>query len=400
MEQLGGIRACAEDLPYDPVCLNTVSSFGLISGLAIEATWRVRVGHIFALSGCSGVGKTTLLNSLFSTHPENLRLLVRTTGRAPRKGEVEGFDYKYLPRSGFLQKIFANDFVHVEEYEGDYFGIEARHIEDAIKSRSDSIIMAGSGAMTLRAVFGANVSVLFLHSGTRESLLDPGCLQMDSAENIELMRRLHAKAQQGVLTAPDGSQRSLERIIASRMEHNLLDLAFINGRIRSGEQILVLENLKDRMDGTVEQFGKWRERLSSRGAVPYTKSNGCFVLMPFRDELKPVYNDHIMPSVQACGLTCQRADQIFSTKPIMEDIVDAVRNARIVVADLTSANPNVFYETGICHAMGKDVVLITQDSEVPFDLRHVRQIRYRYTPPGMKIFEEELKATLRAILQT
>jgi guanylate kinase len=357
------------------------------------------MGHIFAICGCSGVGKTTFLNALFATGPTDLRLLVRTTGRAPRKGEREGVDYKYLDRDGFLQKIFANDFVHVEEYEGDYFGIEARYIEDTIRSRADGIIMAGAGAMTLRAVFGANVSILFLHTGTRESLLDPGCLRQDAPENIELKRRLQEKVNQGVLVIPNGSSRKSEQILANRMEHNLLDLAFINGRIRSGEQVLVLENLRDRVGETVAQFTKWRAKTSS-AVSPYTKTNSCFVLMPFSEEMKPVYQDHIARVVTDCGLSCQRADQIFSTKPIMDDIRDAVRNARIVIADLTSANPNVFYETGICHAMGKDVILLTQDTDVPFDLRHIRQIRYRYTPPGMKRFEEDLEATLKAILRT
>jgi hypothetical protein len=82
----------------------------------------------------------------------------------------------------------------------------------------------------------------------------------------------------------------------------------------------------------------------------------------------------------------------------MTDILDAVRTARIVIADLTHANPNVFYETGICHALGKDVILITQDSEVPFDLRHIRHIRYSYTPRGMAAFELALKETIKAVL--
>jgi len=56
----------------------------------------------------------------------------------------------------------------------------------------------------------------------------------------------------------------------------------------------------------------------------------------------------------------------------MDDIREAVVTARVIIADLTDHNPNVFYELGICHALGKDVILITQDSEVPSDVRHIQ----------------------------
>ena len=359
------------------------------------------MGHIYALCGCSGVGKTTFLNILFSTDPLNLQLIVRTTGRSKRRGEKEGFDYHFLSREGFLQKIFANDLIHVEQYNGDYFGIETRYAEDIINSKFDGIIMAGVyGATKLKAVFGANISIVYMYTGTRDSLLDPRCLRADSPEIIELKRRLSEKIQKGLLVPDDKSSDGIKKFIDNRMELNYLDLAFINGRMRSGEQVTVLENLRDRMDNTLEQFNELRRLTSGIGPLPYAKINSCFVLMPFKKELKPIYDDHISPVIQSLGLNSQKADQIFSTKPIMEDIIDAVKNARIVISDLTDANPNVFYETGICHAMGKDVILITQDEDVPFDLRHIRHIQYEYTPRGMKKFEKALKATIKRILMT
>jgi hypothetical protein len=81
----------------------------------------------------------------------------------------------------------------------------------------------------------------------------------------------------------------------------------------------------------------------------------------------------------------------------MEDVREAVISARYIVADLTDGNPNVFYELGICHALGKRVVLITQNQEVPFDVRHIRHLRYEFTPRGMRTFEAALRATLEAL---
>jgi hypothetical protein len=57
----------------------------------------------------------------------------------------------------------------------------------------------------------------------------------------------------------------------------------------------------------------------------------------------------------------------------------------------------VFYELGVCHAMGKNVILVTQKTDVPFDVRHIRHIRYEYTPRGMQAFEATLSETLRTL---
>lgn len=133
--------------------------------------------------------------------------------------------------------------------------------------------------------------------------------------------------------------------------------------------------------------------FSGRGFL--LDKNLCFVLMPFKDELRPVYEDHIKKVIEKEGMECQRADDIFRNTAIIEDIWEMLNKAKIVIADLTGKNPNVFYEVGIAHTIGKEVILITQNlDDVPFDLRHLRYIQYDYTPPGMKAFEKHLRNTL------
>ncbi|MFH0988553.1 MAG: hypothetical protein V1799_00885 [bacterium] len=123
-----------------------------------------------------------------------------------------------------------------------------------------------------------------------------------------------------------------------------------------------------------------------------------FVLMPFAKNLLPVYEDHVCVLVKQMGMTVGRADDIFTTESVMEDIWNAIRACRLVIADCTNRNPNVFYEIGIAHTLGKKVVLITQSLEdVPFDLRHIRCIVYEFTPRGMAEFEEKLHRTLERL---
>lgn len=128
-------------------------------------------------------------------------------------------------------------------------------------------------------------------------------------------------------------------------------------------------------------------------------SSDVFVLMPFREELEPVYKDHIRDVCTRLGLTVARADDIFGIDSVVSDIWDAINGSRTVIADCTTRNPNVFYELGITHTLGKPAILITQSQEdVPFDLKHMRYVRYDLTPRGMKAFEKTLSSTLTETL--
>lgn len=126
----------------------------------------------------------------------------------------------------------------------------------------------------------------------------------------------------------------------------------------------------------------------------------CFVLMPFKPtDLQVIYQDHVKPTLENHKLRVQRSDDIYTTGAIIDDIWSGINRAKVIIADLTGRNPNVFYEIGICHTLGKQVVLLTQSIEdVPFDLRHLRVIVYEYTPRGMKYLEQQLAKVVRSVL--
>jgi hypothetical protein len=117
-----------------------------------------------------------------------------------------------------------------------------------------------------------------------------------------------------------------------------------------------------------------------------------FVLMPFHQDFLPIYDDHIQKVCERLELNCRRADNIFGSSQIMHDVWELIANSKMIIADCTGRNPNVFYELGIAHTLGKPVVIITQSADdIPFDIRHIRYIKYNYTPRGMKEFEASLK---------
>lgn len=128
----------------------------------------------------------------------------------------------------------------------------------------------------------------------------------------------------------------------------------------------------------------------------------CFIVMPFSIEaLNIVYEDYVKPVLEdECGLVCERGDDVFGSNVIMDDILTSIKNSDLIVADLTGKNANVFYEVGICHALGKRVLLLAQSmDDVPFDLRHRRVLLYDYSPRGCKRLEKNLKDSIQAMTQ-
>lgn len=134
-----------------------------------------------------------------------------------------------------------------------------------------------------------------------------------------------------------------------------------------------------------------------------TQSDLCFVLMPFSDDLdvQKVYVEYVKPTVEACALRCLRADNVYGVSGIMQSIWEAINQSRVIIADVTGRNPNVFYELGIAHTLGKPVVMMTQSmNDVPFDLKHLRCIVYDYKPRAIERFQDTLTKTLTTVLET
>ena len=108
-----------------------------------------------------------------------------------------------------------------------------------------------------------------------------------------------------------------------------------------------------------------------------TSKPTAFVIMPFDEELEPVYTQFIKPVLEDEGFDVERADNIESQQNIIKDILNKIRSSDLIVADLTDLNPNVFYELGLAHAFRKPVLLLTQSiDEVPFDLKSYRLLEY------------------------
>jgi hypothetical protein len=121
------------------------------------------------------------------------------------------------------------------------------------------------------------------------------------------------------------------------------------------------------------------------------------VVMPFRKDLTAVFKAIEL----ACGgayLHCRRGGNVWDHGAAMQDVFNLIFHSGIVIADFTGKNPNVLYELGIAHALGKHVVPISQSlDDVPVDLIYHQVLKYSPDVDGLLALKSRLEETLRQI---
>jgi len=122
------------------------------------------------------------------------------------------------------------------------------------------------------------------------------------------------------------------------------------------------------------------------------------VMMPFSAEFNVVY-DALQAAADTAGMRCLRADDIWDDDVIIQDVVNLIGTSQAVICDLTGKNANVFYEAGIAHTMGQDVILVAQhETDIPFDLRHIRHIKYFPNEQGLRELAQKVSNRLATLV--
>ena len=119
------------------------------------------------------------------------------------------------------------------------------------------------------------------------------------------------------------------------------------------------------------------------------------VMLPFK--LQHTF-DAVKRACDNLHLECIKADDIWENPTFIQDIFELIFTSRVVVADFTDKNPNVFYEVGIAHTLGKTVVPITQSiKDVPSDLGHHRALQYFPNNEGYLDLTTEIEKRLKTL---
>lgn len=141
----------------------------------------------------------------------------------------------------------------------------------------------------------------------------------------------------------------------------------------------------------------------------------CFVIMGYglktdyeqgrTLDLDKTYFNVIKPAVKSCGLECVRADEIIHSGIIDMPMFENILKADIVIADLSTSNPNALYELGVRHALKPftTIVMAEKGFKYPFDLNHTVIMPYEHLEKDIgvseaKRFKKELKKKIQVIL--
>jgi hypothetical protein len=130
----------------------------------------------------------------------------------------------------------------------------------------------------------------------------------------------------------------------------------------------------------------------------------CFVIQPFDGgKFDKRYDDVIAPAIAEADLEPYRVDRDSKVSIPIEDIQSGIELSRVCLADITTDNPNVWFELGYAIASQRDVVLICSDertSRFPFDVQHRSIIKYSTeSPRDFDQLSKSITARLAAILQ-
>ena len=129
----------------------------------------------------------------------------------------------------------------------------------------------------------------------------------------------------------------------------------------------------------------------------------AFVVMQFQTaEYEALFRDVIDPICKAEGLYAYRADSTYLPGLIIEDIKEQISEARVIIAEITPQNPNVYYEVGYADALNKPIILISDRKEglKPFGVRAYRTIFYDNSIGGKNQIENDLRTYIRGIMES
>jgi hypothetical protein len=129
----------------------------------------------------------------------------------------------------------------------------------------------------------------------------------------------------------------------------------------------------------------------------------AFMAMKYGDEiLDKIYNDVIIKAVNETGFEIRKLDDVKRAGLIDDKLKVEIRRSKFLIADLTHDNNGSYWEAGFAEGLDMDVIYICEESKfndktktTHFDTNHHLTVPWKDTPEGLKIFADELKATIR-----
>ncbi|QZK89859.1 nucleoside 2-deoxyribosyltransferase [Flavobacterium sp. CHNK8] len=168
---------------------------------------------------------------------------------------------------------------------------------------------------------------------------------------------------------------------------------FVNG-------IKITESIQDVKRGQIKFYLSGESEIVISNMQVNTMKPKAFIVMQFTEEYNQLYKEVIKPVCENFGLEVERADEFYTTTPIIADVIRSIVNSSLIIAEITPDNANVYYEVGYAHAINKPTILLCERKKrekLPFDISGFRTLFYEDSISGKSTVEKNLKKFLENI---
>jgi len=246
-----------------------------------------------------------------------------------------------------------------------------------------------------------------LQRGIARSLLPCSIIAMLDSKNLFVVAQFQTEGRISTyLYHPDKTYQPRNVVNAAMVEFRFQDPFLIQFpsellKVSPEQRKAALEKIaSDHIDSEFMRFVGFLNQLRTRpifgpaqGSVDYQM---IYVLSPAGDQ----NYDAVSRAVESIGLEPYRSRDIRAGRSEVKEMWQSINDARIVVADLTGADPTVMYGLGIAHTVGKDTVLIhPAGSEYLVDIPRTQILKYQAGDEGEIKLESDLSELLRSMTE-
>ena len=176
----------------------------------------------------------------------------------------------------------------------------------------------------------------------------------------------------------------------------------INGSVLTlfVNDIKIAETIQEIKRGQIKFYMSGETEIVISDIEVITKKAKAFIVMQFTEEYNQLYKEVIKPVCENFGLEIERADEFYTTTPIIADVIRSIVNSSLVIAEITPDNANVYYEVGYAHAINKPTILLCERKKrekLPFDISGFRTLFYEDSISGKSTVEKNLRKFLENI---
>lgn len=214
----------------------------------------------------------------------------------------------------------------------------------------------------------------------------------------------------------DEAKRCVETFVVNAKYLGLVQMLSGAERIISIEQLAedFPDGAKDRASSapSITKRQSDTKPQSAESNDPISYDNICFYITPIGDEGSEIrkHSDMMLeciiaPVLEEFHLRAVRADQIDKPGMITNQILDYITKSRMVIADLSFHNPNVFYELAVRHMKGLPSIHLSRTADkIPFDISGFRTISLDMTDiysfvPQLETYKSQISSQLRSLLE-